>query len=199
MQSNLTKTRKITYFAVLSALVVVFQLLCGTLRIGAINLNLSLVPIVVGAMLLGAISGALIGVIEGVVVLVMGITGLDPFTNTLFGLQHAVITAVCIIKTAAAGAVSGLLFKFCGRKNRTLGAFAASAAAPVVNTLIFVIGMLFIPDTLIGLGYTDGSFAAILTALVGFNFFVELFINLVLAPAALRVVDAIDKNFGGEQ
>ena len=199
MQSNLTKTRKITYFAVLTALVVVFQLLCGTLRIGAINLNFSLVPIVVGAMLLGPLFGSIIGLIEGVVVLVMGVTGLDPFTNALFGLEPVVIAAVCLVKTAAAGAVSGLLFKLCEKKNRTLGAFVASAAAPVVNTLIFVIGMLFIQGALVELGYTDGTFVSILTALVGFNFFVELVINLVLAPAVLRVACAVDKNFGGEQ
>ena len=67
--------KRITGLAVLLALVVVLQAALGTISIGAVQLNFSLIPIVLGAVLYGAVAGGLLGFACGVVVLVQVITG----------------------------------------------------------------------------------------------------------------------------
>lgn len=53
--------KRITGLAVLLALVVVLQAALGTISIGAVQLNFSLIPIVLGAVLYGAVAGGLLG------------------------------------------------------------------------------------------------------------------------------------------
>ena len=103
-------SRNIAFLAVLLALVIVLQVFASAVPIGATRISLTLIPIVLGAVLLGPLAGAFLGAAFGVVVIVVALTGGDPFTFTLFG-DHPVLTvALCLIKGAAAGFVAGLLY-----------------------------------------------------------------------------------------
>ena len=77
-QRGLT-TREITGTAILLALVIVLQAFGGTISIGAVQLNFTLIPIVLGAVLFGKWSGLFLGFACGVVVLIQVIMGLAPF------------------------------------------------------------------------------------------------------------------------
>ena len=129
-------TLRLVQLSILVAIVIVLQL-AGTavkLNILGTSVSLVLIPIVLGAMLLGPKAGAVLGFIFGVITYLMGVFGLDAFTFILFQ-DHPVLTAlICIVKGTAAGLVAGFVYEACqkawnGKKN-LLATFLASAAAP---------------------------------------------------------------------
>lgn len=193
---QMQKARKLTYFAILTALVVVLQFTASAIKIGAVTLNFVLVPVIVCGILLGVFYGALLGFIVGVIILLAGVIGMDGFTNVLFAEYPVAITLVCVLKTTLAGAVSALVFNAAGKKHRYLGTFLSAVSAPVVNTGTFVVSMLFLQNALLEKGFIDGgknAFISICIGLVGINFVFELLLNVVFAPAVYRVITIIDK------
>ncbi len=187
--------RNITFFAILAALVVVLQVWGGSIHIGATSLSFVLVPIVLGGMLLGAAAGALLGLVFGIIVLAYGITGADPFTFVLFS-EHPVWTIVlCLVKGLAAGLVSGLLYKWISKRNKYVASFVASAAAPIVNTGLFILGALCMSGTIEANFVADGETVIyfLVIGCAGINFIIELAINLVLSPALHSVVSIVER------
>ena len=63
-------SRNIAFLAVLLALVIVLQVFASAVPIGATRISLTLIPIVLGAVLLGPLAGAFLGAAFGVVVIV---------------------------------------------------------------------------------------------------------------------------------
>lgn len=197
--STMSKTKKITYFAILTALVLVLQFTASAIKIGPVTLNFVLLPIVVCGMLLGVLYGALLGFAVGVIILLAGVIGMDGFTNVMFAAYPLGITMVCILKTTLAGAAGAYVFKLLVGKNKRLASYMSAATVPVVNTCTFIIGMLFMKAGLIDNGFIDAGESALWAVCVGlvtFNFFFEFAINVLLAPAMYRGVTAIDKAFG---
>lgn len=179
--------KRITGLAVLLALVVVLQAALGTISIGAVQLNFSLIPIVLGAVLYGAVAGGLLGFACGVVVLVQVINGAG-FYSVIWTNSPVVTTLTCLLKTTVAGFVAGLLFKVIARKNVTCALFVASATVPVINTALFIVGCLCMNKSIAAFQAAIPDAAGmnmlvfILVVLVTFNFFVELAVNLVATP-----------------
>ena len=192
--------RNITFLAVLVALVVVLQVFGGYFKIGATSLSFVLVPIILGGMLLGVWSGALLGFIFGLVVIIDALCGLDPFTMYLLSEQPVMTVLLCLLKGTMAGVVSALVFKAIAKKHKYVAVFVSAALAPIVNTGIFVLGALLITEPInaylsaAGLDIAGLSpFYIILVICVGVNFFVEFAINLVLAPALYTVETVVEK------
>ena len=183
---------------VLLALVIALQAFGGSINIGIVSLNFTLIPIVLGAILLGPAAGALLGFACVVVVLVQVIMGLSPFYVIIWANSPFVTVLTCIVKTTAAGAAAGALFRLIEKKNRYVAVFAASAAVPVVNTALFIVGCLCMQDSIAMYQATAEAggmnvFLFILVGLVTFNFFIELAVNLIVAPALNTVIGAVEK------
>ena len=123
-------SRNIAFLSVLLALVIVLQVFASAIPIGTTKISLTLIPIVLGAVLLGPLAGAFLGAAFGVVVIVAALAGADAFTYILIA-DHPVLTiALCLIKGAAAGFVAGLLDRAIRKKNEYAAVIAASLAAP---------------------------------------------------------------------
>lgn len=197
--------KNIATLGVLLALVLVLQLALGTVSIGQVQLNFSLIPIVLGAILLGPIAGALLGFISGVIILAQLITVPTLFNTTLWTYNPVVTTLICLLKTTVAGGVAGILFKVVAKKSELGATFVAAGIVPVINTGLFILGCLCMSGT-IGIfrdelsaieGFENFAgmnvFVFILVGIVTFNFFLEFALNLVLAPAIHRVVLVTEK------
>ena len=192
MSSKLTFTaRQITGIAILIALVIVLQALGGTISIGVVQLNFTLIPIVLGGILFGAWVGALTGFVCGVVVLIQVIMGIVPFYTIIWAGDPIVVALTCILKTTVAGFLCGYFYNLIAKKNKIVATFVASAIVPVVNTTLFIIGCLFMTNSVYGMAGGENVLTFILVSIVTFNFFIELAINLVVAPALNRVFKAI--------
>lgn len=188
-------SKQITGIAVLLALVIVLQAALGSITIGVVQLNFTLIPIVLGAILFGPLAGAFLGFACGVVVLVQVIMGLVPFYALIWANDPFVTVLTCIVKTTAAGLVSGLLFNLLKKKNAYLALFVASGVVPVINTALFVVGCLFMTDSVYVMAGDVNVLKFILVSIVTFNFFIEFAINLLLSPALYRVIGVVDKSY----
>ena len=182
------KTLNLVFLAVLTALVIVLQSLGVVVKNplpGGTSIALTLIPIVFGAMVLGPKGGAWLGFLFGLIVYVMGATGADAFTFILFS-EHPILTAlVCFGKGIACGFVAGLIYKSLQKRNAILATFLAAAAAPIVNTGLFILGGLTMSGTLTANFVADGSTLLYFLVIVcaGVNFIFEFIINLAVAPA----------------
>ena len=188
-----TKTRKLsvetlTYGAILTALVIVLQLLGSFIKFGPFSITLVLVPIVIGAALCGKYMGAWLGFVFGMTVLFSG----DAALFMAFHVPGAIITV--LVKGILCGLLSGLVYQLVAKKNLTLGVVLAAVTCPVVNTGVFVLGcwVFFIRDLpaiadAINVAFT-GSMGFIFLVLVGANFLFELGANLVLGPVVTRLI-----------
>ena len=190
----------------LIALVVVLQMLGSFIKIGPLPMSFVLVPIVIGACLLGAKEGAFLGAVFGVITMVMGITGIDAFSFLLWEARPVWFVVLCLLKAIMAGLCSGLVYKLFGKlfgeKHVYLRTVFASVTAPIVNTGIFVVGMLlFFFDTMQGLpalfpdafGQYENAVQLLFLGLAGFNFIGEFVVNLVLSPAMVRIIEVVKK------
>lgn len=206
---NNTRNQKIlrmVQMALLIALVAVLQMLGSFIKIGPLPMSFVLVPIVVGACLLGPKEGAVLGGVFGVITMIMGIVGIDAFSYLLFTANPVWFIIVCLVKAIAAGLCSGLVYKGLGKlfgeKFVYLKTVLAAVTAPIVNTGIFVVGMLlFFFETMEGLpamfpdafGSFENAFSLVFLGLAGLNFIGEFLVNLILSPAIVRIVDIVKK------
>lgn len=193
MKSN--NVSRMVQLAVLLAIVIVLQCFLGSIVIGATSFSVVLVPIVIGAILLGPGAGAFLGFAFGLVVLIRGITGQDGFTNMLFVAQPLFTAAICLGKGAAAGWVAGLVYKLLAKKSSFWASAAAAASAPVVNTGLFILGGLTLvrgtlEANLVAFG-ADSVLMFLVIGCAGVNFLVEFGVNMVLSPAIYRIISVV--------
>ena len=192
MENKLNLSAKqITGIAILVALVIVLQAVGGTVSIGVVQLNFTLIPIVLGGILFGAWAGALIGLVCGIIILIQVIMGIVPFYTAIWTGDPIVVTFTCLLKTTVAGFLGGFVYKIIAKTNKVVATFVASAVVPIVNTALFIIGCLFMTNSVYGMADGQNILIFILVSIVTFNFFIELAINLVVAPALNRVFKAI--------
>ena len=193
MKNNYFTAKQITGIAVLLALVIVLQAVLGSINIGPVTLNFSLIPIVLGGILFGSVAGAILGFACGVIVLIQVMMGGNPFYTLIWTNDPFVTTLTCVIKSTVAGYLGGLFYKIFAKKQPIVAVFVASAIVPIVNTLLFIVGCLFMFDSVYGMASGQNVLVFILVGLVTFNFFIELAINLICAPALNRIIETLKK------
>ena len=186
-------TETLVMAAVMTALVIVFQLL-GTFTafFGPFSTAVALIPIVIGAALCGPWIGGWLGFVFGMVVLLSG--GATLFLN--YSIAGTIITV--LVKGTACGLAAGFVYELLKKVNRYVAVLAAAIVCPVVNTGVFLLGGLvfFMDDaaeiaTAVGLNTSGfGVFMALATA----NFLFELGMNIVLSPVSVRLLTIRGKN-----
>lgn len=185
MENKKFDTKKLVGIGLLTAIVVVLQLISLGMRFGMFSITFVLIPIVVGSALYGWKAGAWLGFVFGVVVVLT-----DAGAFLAVDIIGTVIT--CLLKGALAGTAAGLIYKLLSKKNDTLAVIAAAVATPIVNTGVFLLGCcIFFMDTVsewaAGFGYENVG-AYMIFGLVGINFIIEFAINLVLNPVIVRLI-----------
>lgn len=175
-----TGTRNIVITGLLLALEIIFQILGNYFQIGLVNINLTLIAVVLAGVLCGPGSAMVLGFFNGVMAL------FSPSTMALFmpvSPHGTVIT--CFTKCTIAGFVSALVFKALKNKNRTLGLILASILVPILNTGIFCLGSLIffkpllkdmISEKLPNIG------AVLILGFIGWNFIFELLSTAIISP-----------------
>ena len=190
--------KRITYLSILLALVIVLQAIGGSINIGPVQLNFTLIPIVLGALLLGPIAGLILGFACGVVVFIQVVMGLVPFYTIIWTEAPVQSALTCIVKTTVAGYASGLVFNLLKNRKPYLAVFMASAIVPIINTALFIVGCITMWGTIASMAGGSNVFGFILVSLVTFNFFIELAVNLLIAPAIFRVIKVFDRSFANQ-
>ena len=184
-------TQTLVTGAVLTALVVILQLMGTFVKFGPFAISLVLIPIVIGTATCGKWVGAWLGFVFGLAVLLSG----DAAAFMMVNVPGTIITVLA--KGTLCGLVSGLAYEGVMKLlkgNIYLSTIIAAIVCPVVNTGIFLIGCLlfFLPTVTAWAGGTNvGTY--MIVVLVGFNFLVELAVNIVFSPVIVRILKAVNK------
>ena len=170
--------RKLTYLAMLTALVIVLQLVIAPIIGAATGLSpaLVLIPIVLGVASCGIGAGAWLGAVFSLIVM------FDPTTVPFIEYNLFLTVFLVFVKGMGSGVVAGALFKALSRFNKYLGVVVAAISAPIVNTGIFVVGCILFFRELTGV--------EVYTLFTTVNFALEITINAVLVPAIYHLLEA---------
>lgn len=185
-------TRKMAGLAIFTAIIVVLQVLCTFIRFGPFSITLALAPIIIGTAMYGKGAGAYLGGVFGAVVLVTGLLGWDGGTvMLLMGINPVGCILICLLKGIAAGFLAGLCYELIAKKNDKVGVLVSGIVCPVVNTGLFIVGMLvFFFDTLSSWAGGQDLLFFIIVGLTGVNFLVELAVNIVLSSGITQIIRA---------
>ena len=195
--SNTRKSNvyRMTGLAILSAIIIVLQVFTTFVRFGPFSITLALIPIVVGAAMYGVGAGAYLGAVFSVVVVIMCITGGDVGGFMVWSANPFMCIVMCTLKGTMAGLCAGAVYKALKEKNKLLAVIMAALVSPIVNTGIFIIGMLlFFRETLAAWAGGSDLLSYIILGLTGVNFLIELGVNMILSPVVVKIIDAVQKN-----
>ena len=184
---NKFSTEKMVLLALLTALVAMLSYFGGFIKIGGLaSISLTLIPVVLGAALLGPVSGAWLGGVSGAVFF---ITADAVFW---FGLSIPGTVITVMVKGILSGLLAGYAYKLLEKFNRYVAVIISAIVCPVVNTGIFLLGsLIFFIDTVsagaIGEGMSVGCY--LIVFFVGLNFVFELLSNMIFSPAIVRLLN----------
>ncbi len=197
---------KLTLGAILTALVIVLQLMGSFIRFGPFSVSLVLIPIVIGAAMCGPFIGAWLGFVFGTAVLLSG----DAAAFLAINVPGTVITV--LLKGTLCGLCAGLAYRLLSAFDISLsikrtaptaanvftasiniGVLLAALICPIVNTGIFLLGCrLYFMDTVsdwaAAAGYTGNVAGYMFLGLAGGNFLFELGANLLLSPTVVKLL-----------
>ena len=179
-------TQKITLGALLTAMVIVLQLLGSFIRFGPFSISLVLVPIVIGAATCGPVVASWLGFCFGMAVLLSG-------DAAAFLMIHAPGTIITVLaKGLLCALAAALAYDLLKHLNRYLAVIVAAVVCPIVNTAVFLVGCrLFFWETISAWGAASGfdnTVAYAFLGLVGANFLFEMGFNLLLSPIIVRLL-----------
>ncbi len=190
------KLVRLVFLGLLSAIVIIFQLLGNFINLGITSVSLVLVPVVIGAVALGYKEGAWLGFLSGCVILFSGAAA------AFFSLSPIGTAVIVLLKGTLSGLAAGLVYsgieKLSGKfpialtvVSRVLATYLAAIVCPVVNTGVYVIGCLTVfKPFLTKFGFEGGNILMfVFITMVGLNFPFELVLNIILSP----VISAISK------
>lgn len=187
---NKRNIQRMVGIASLAAIVVVLQIIANYVVIGPVCITLALIPLVIGAILYGPWAGTFLGALMGAIILTA------PSTGSFLAVNPFMTVLLCLVKTAAAGMVSGFVFKGLYKKNLQLAVILAAVVAPIVNTGLFALGcMAFFWNTLQEWAGGSNVLGYLFLTMIGFNFLIEFAVNTLLSPSIVYLVRIISRNY----
>lgn len=192
--NNISKIKKMVGTGVLLALVIVLQLLSNYVAFGPISITLALIPITMGAILYGPLSGLCLGLGMGVM------TILAPSTSYFLNYSIFYTILLCLLKAGLAGLVSGLVYlgvlklNFLKKSKVIVAIILAALVTPIINTGIFLLGATFLFTGLYSnSGNLGEALASVFGAVITLNFLVEFLVSAIISPALVYLTKVLAK------
>lgn len=176
--------RNMPYIALLLAIEIVLQFIGNMVAFGPVSINLSLVPIALGAILFGPWVGLFLGLINSIFVL------LAPSTALFYNISVVGTIITCLVKSTLAGFLGGIFYLLLNKKNNFVASVVASITLPVVNTGVFIICCLLFFRPLLeeySTGFTN-IYEFLFIGMIGWNFIFEIGTSLVLVYPIYRII-----------
>lgn len=182
-KNSLSNVKNLTLLALMTALVVLTQIISANIKFGPFSITLAHIPIVIGTALLGQLAGAWLGLATGATILLSG----DAAAFMTFNAAATIF--LVLLKGAASGLVAGFIYRLIAKKNSLTALTVAAFLCPLVNTGIFFAGcFLFFFDLVTVWAGGSKAIVYVITGLIGWNFLVELGTSLVLTPVTGKII-----------
>lgn len=140
MGKKTLKAKDLTTTAILIAIVLIMAFSpLGYFRTAGLEVSLITVPVVIGAMLSGPFTGAVLGGVFGITSFIQCF-GFSPFGTVLLGINPVYTFIVCVPTRILMGYFTGIIFKaFKGReKIKNAGYFICGFLGALLNTVLFM-------------------------------------------------------------
>ena len=195
---RLTNLQRMVFIAVLAAIIVFLMLTnLGYIPTGfGFTITILMIPVAIGAILLGPAAGAALGAVFGLTSLATCFLGMDPFGVALLAISPWKTALVCIVPRVLVGFLCGWIFRALRRVDKTIiiSYGVASVSAALLNTALFLTGiwLAFGSDPAVT-QYTGGSsnLFIVIGVLGGINAIVEAVACLVLGTAIAKTLDVV--------
>jgi len=161
----------------------------GYFKYGTLSITFIMIPVVIGAIILGPSAGAILGGIFGLTSL-MQCFGLDAFGTMLFGINPLGTIFMCIVPRILMGWLSGLIFLGLHRidKTKVISYAVASLSGAVLNTAMFVAALIIIFGNTPLLHSFGSSTAQIIGALITINALIEAIVCLLVGASISKAL-----------
>lgn len=199
--SNLKKRSgagKMVRTALLTAIIFVMAFTpLGYFKTGGLSITLLPVPVIIGAIIMGPVTGAVLGLAFGITSVIQCF-GLEPFGTALMSINPIGTILTCLVPRAAMGFLAGIIFMALSRldKKKLLSFAATSLIGALLNTVFFMTFLVlffyntdFLQKIIAGMG-TNGVLSFVL-AFVGINGLIEAVACCVLAGAVSKALHTV--------
>lgn len=195
------KILRLTQLSVLVALLLIFGFTSiGYIKIGVIEITLNIIPVAIGAIVLGPSAGAVCGAIFGLTSFWQAFSGMSAFGAMLVNVSPILTFILCFVPRILEGWLTGLIFKGLSKvcKANSIPCTVSGLACPLINTLLFVGGFILL------FGQTDvfanlygqsaaTNIVAFFAWFVGLNGVVEAIAGFVIASAVSKALLTANK------
>ncbi len=195
-------TKALAQIALLIAIQIVMRLIgLGRVPIGPLNMSFLTLPIAIGAMLLGPLTGGILGGVFGLFSLWDAISGAGGMTSFFFQNSPVSTIILCVGMRILMGVCCGLVFKLCAKLDRdekTWSYFVGALSAPLLNTIFFmgyIILMFYNTEAVQSSVAAKGALNPIawVVALVGVQGLIEAVTVAVLGGILAKVLSKVIK------
>lgn len=193
-----SKTLYMTELAFLIAIELIMKLTgLSSIPVGPLVMTFNMIPIAIGAILMGPLAGGILGMIYGLTSFYDAVTGASVMTGIFFQLNPVHTFILCVVTRTLVGVITGWIFRGLKKidKTRTVSYFAAGLCAPLCNTALFMGYIVlvfyqidFIQSKVAELGALNPFMYVILS--VGIQGLVEAITGLVIGGGVAKGVDA---------
>jgi uncharacterized membrane protein len=197
------RTIKMVQLALFTAIIILMTFTpIGYIKTPALEITLIVVPVTVGAIILGPVSGAILGGVFGITSFIQCF-GMSPFGVMLLGINPIGTFIVTMVPRILMGWLTGVIFigmkKF--DKTKSVSYAVASLAGPLLNTVLFMSTLvLFFYRTeeiqKLAADFGTNNVFAFSAAFVTINGLFEAGICLILGTAVSKAMDVFVKRSG---
>lgn len=186
------RTVKMVLLAILAAIMLLMAFTpLGYLRVGVVEISMMMIPVAVGAIVLGPVSGAILGAVFGATSFIQAL-GMSPFGVMLMTINPLFTFILTMVPRILMGWLTGLIFQglYRNAKTRVISYGVASLSAALLNTVFFMAFLIILfGNTEFIKGFQgDMDLLPFLVAFVGLNGLVEAITSTILGGAISRAL-----------
>ncbi len=197
---NHNKVVRLTTLGVLTAVLVLMAFTpLGYMKVGAIEITFNMIPVVIGAIIVGPVGGAILGGVFGITSFIQCF-GMSAFGTFLMTINPVLTFIMCLVPRILAGFLAGLVFRGLNKIDRTgiVSFCGATVSGALFNTIFFMLSILvffwnnntFISE-MTGWGLPVDSFGKFLAAFVGVNGLIEAGVCFVVGAALSKALSVV--------
>lgn len=165
----------------------------GFLKTGNLEVSFLVVPVAIGAILLGPTYGAVLGLVMGVVSFAQCF-GASDMGSALFGVSAVNTFLLCVIPRVICGWMAGVFYDLLSKIDKTgfVPQIAAAVVCPIFNFILFMLGLSLLfgqtPYLLNMQTQMNASGIGFYFALGGMNLLYELLASVVLTTGISTLI-----------
>lgn len=165
----------------------------GFLKTGNLEASFLVVPVAIGAILLGPTNGAVLGLVMGVVSFAQCF-GASDMGSTLFGVSAVNTFLLCVIPRVICAWMAGVFYDLLSKIDKTgfVPQIAAAVVCPIFNFILFMLGLSLLfgqtPYLLNMQTQMNASGIGFYFALGGMNLLYELLASVVLTTGISTLI-----------